>query len=128
MQTSIFMEKYPIFELRLPKSDCQYTTCADIIQHLSDSVIQHPMAKLIAHFDHLAHTQSIDGDINPDILSAQHIIFCFGMKLPNASVMAVRPRSIGVVELADAFVINFMEPPMPVATQAMIGWVKALQK
>ena len=86
------------------------------------------MAKFIAHFDHLAHTQSIDGDINPDILSAQHIIFCFGMKLPNASVMAVRPRSIGVVELADAFVINFMEPPMPVATQAMIGWVKALQK
>jgi len=128
MQQKVFMEKYPIFELDLPKSECKYTTVAEIVQDLTDKVTQHPIAKFIGHFDHLAHTQSIDGEVNADILAAQHIVFCFGTKLPNAHVMAVRPRSIGVVEFADNFVINFMEPPMPVATEAMIAWVKALQK
>jgi hypothetical protein len=39
--------------------------------------------------------------------------------------MAVRPRSIGVVEKADRFVITFLEAPMPLANAAMDGWVKA---
>jgi hypothetical protein len=46
----------------------------------------------------------------------------------NAHVMTVRPRSIGVTEFADKFVLAFLEPPMPVATEAMVTWVKSLQK
>lgn len=128
MQQAIFMEKYPIFELTIAKSECKFATTAEIIADLIAKVEAHPIAKLIGHFDHYAHTQAIDGEINPEILDAQHIVFCFGTKIPNAQVMAVRPRSIGVTEFADKFVVAFLEPPMPVATEAMIGWVKSLAK
>jgi hypothetical protein len=128
MQQKQFMDKYPIFELTLEKTECRFNTSGEIFDYLMAQIESHPKAKFIAQFDHLAHTQAIDGEINAEILAAGHVIFCFGTKLPNAQVMAVRPRSIAVTEFADSFVINFMEPPMPVATEAMESWVKALQK
>ncbi len=48
------------------------------------------------------------------------------MKLPNPNVLAVRPRSIGVTDMGDHFHIAFMEPPMPIATQAMVSWCESL--
>jgi len=128
MQQKQFMDKYPIFELTLSKSECRFDSVGAIIDYLITQVETHPKATFIAQFDHLAHTRQIEGEVNPDILAAGHVIFCFGMKLPNAQVMAVRPRSIAVTEFVDRFVINFMEPPMPVATEAMENWVKSLQK
>ena len=128
MQQKIFMEKYPIFELTLNKDEAQLTTAQEVIAYLKQQVELHPIAKLIGEFDHLAHTQSINGEIADGILAAQHLVFCFGTKLPNAQVMAVRPRSIGVTEFADRLVITFMEPPMPVATEAMTKWVLSLKK
>ena len=128
MKQAVFMEKYPIFELTLAKNECQFANTAEIIAELTAKVEAHPIAKMIGHFDHYAHTQSIEGEINPEIKAAQHIVFCCGTKIPNAQVMAVRPRSIGVTEFADHFVLAFLEPPMPVATEAMIGWVKSLAR
>jgi hypothetical protein len=128
MQQKQFMDKYPIFELTLSKSECRFDSVGAIIDYLITQVETHPKATFIAQFDHLAHTRQIEGEVNPDILAAGHVIFCFGTKLPNAQVMAVRPRSIGVTEFSDHFVVNFMEPPMPVATEAMESWVKSLQK
>jgi len=128
MQQKIFMEKYPIFELTLNKDEAQLTTAQEVIAYLKQQVESHPIAKLIGEFDHLTHTQSINGEIADGILAAQHLVFCFGTKLPNAQVMAVRPRSIGVTEFADRLVITFMEPPMPVATEAMTKWVLSLKK
>jgi hypothetical protein len=127
MQQKQFMDKYPIFELTLTKAECRFDNAGEILDYLITQVESHPKAKFIAQFDHIAHSRHIDGDVNPDILAAGHVIFCFGMKLPNAQVMAVRPRSIAVTEFADSFVVNFMEPPMPVATEAMESWVKSLQ-
>ena len=40
--------------------------------------------------------------------------------------MAVRPRSIGVVDQGDRFVISFLEAPMRLANNAMDAWVKAI--
>jgi hypothetical protein len=40
--------------------------------------------------------------------------------------MAVRPRSNGVVEQTDRFVISFLEAPMPLANNVMEAWVKAI--
>lgn len=40
--------------------------------------------------------------------------------------MAVRPRSIGVVEQADRFVISYLEAPMPLANQAMAAWMEGI--
>ena len=67
------------------------------------------------------------GQIDEEILDAKNIIFCFGITLPNPHVMAVRPRSIGVVEQAESFLITFMEAPMPVANVAMEEWAKAVR-
>jgi hypothetical protein len=42
-------------------------------------------------------------------------------------VLAVRPRSIGVADMGDKFVVSFMEAPMKPANDAMEMWVKGLR-
>jgi len=49
------------------------------------------------------------------------------MQLPNPQVLAVRPRSIGICELDDKFIVNFLEAPMKPANDAMESWAKALK-
>lgn len=128
MQKKQFMDAYPIFELTLDKAGSRFAHAADIIAELQANIAAHPIAKFIAIFDHYEHTtQTLKGEVEAGMLDAQNIIFCFGTKIPNAQVLAVRPRSIGVVEYADRFVVSFLEPPMPVATEAMVAWVTALQ-
>jgi hypothetical protein len=41
-------------------------------------------------------------------------------------MLAVRPRSIGVAETSDGFLVTFMETPMPVANTAIEGWTIGL--
>lgn len=128
MKQTVLMEKYPVFELELAKSETSFQNVDAIIAHLKEKVDAHPVTTYIATFDHYAHTKSLpDSEIAPAIQDAKVLVFCFGVKLPNPHVLAVRPRSIGVADLGDKFVINFMEPPMPVATQAMEAWVKGLR-
>lgn len=128
MQQTHFDEKYPVYELTLPKNETTAASASEIISRLKANVDSHPSVAFIGLFDHFAHTKNLpEGDIAEGIIAAQHIIFCFGVKLPGARVMAVRPRSIAVTEFADHFVVNFMEPPMPIATNAMEGWVRALR-
>lgn len=128
MKQTVLMEKYPVFELELPKSETTFQSVDAIIAHLKEKIDAHPVAAYIGIFDHYAHTKALpEGQIAPNILDAKLIVFCFGTALPNPHVMAVRPRSIGVADLGDKFVINFMEPPMPIATQAMEAWVKGLR-
>lgn len=128
MQQKIFKDKYPIFQLELNKAECTQESVDAIINYLHGKVEAHPKAVNIAVFDHYAHTQSIEGQINPDIQAAKNLILCFGMQLPSAEPVAVRPRSIGVTDMGNQFVINFMEAPNPVANEAMEGWVKSLIK
>ncbi|MDQ2095590.1 DUF6858 family protein [Rhodalgimonas zhirmunskyi] len=126
MKQSLLMEKYPVFDMTLPKAE---TSCADasaVIAALKQKIDAHPKVAYIATFDHYAHTTSIDGTIAPEIADAQNIVFCFGVALPNAKVLAVRPRSIGVADMGDHFHITFLEPPMEVATKEMEAWCKAL--
>jgi len=128
MQQKTFQEKYPVFELTLPKSETSKQNVEEIIADLRAKIEAHPVVRYIGEFDHYAHTSSLpDGEIAEDIIAAKNIIFCFGIKLPEPTVMAVRPRSIGVTEYKDRFVINFLEPPMPMATEAMENWVKSLK-
>ena len=126
MKQSLLMERYPVFDLTIAKTETTYTSVDEILGVLKDKIDAHPKAAYIATFDHFSHTQSIDGDIAGSIRDAKNIIFCFGIKLPNPHVLAVRPRSIGVTDMQDHFHITFMEPPMEVATTAMEGWCKEL--
>ncbi len=128
MKSILFQNKYPIVSLEVPKDETSFTTVDAIVEHLKGLIDAHPVARFIATFDHYQHTRDLqDGEIAPDIRDACNVIFCFGTKLPNPDVMAVRPRSIGVTELPDRFVINFMEAPMPPANDAMRVWVGSVR-
>jgi len=127
MKQSIIMEKYPVFELDIKKSETKFQTADEIISYLKEKMDNHPIAVYIAIFDHYSHTNSLaDGEISPDILDAKNIVCCFGKNLPKANMLAVRPRSIGVAELSDEFVVSFLEAPNPMANDAMESWVKGI--
>lgn len=128
MQQQFFQEKFPIYKLQFNKSESKFASVDEIIAQLQSEVEANQHAKFIAIFDHYEHTQSIDGEIRGDIKDAKNLIFCFGMKIPNPEVLAVRPRSIAVADLGDSFMVSFMEPPMQVATDFMEDWCKALVK
>lgn len=125
-QTTV-MEKYPVSELIIQKDQIKYTTVDEILNDLKEKIDTHPVATYISIFDHYSHTKGLaEGEINEKILDAKNIIFCFGKQLPNASMLALRPRSIGVLEYKDSFVVSFMDAPNPQAHEAMVSWVKSI--
>lgn len=127
MQFTQFMDKYPVFSLEIAKEATQFTNLDEIIAALEAKVEADPIAAYIGKFDHYAHTKALpEGEVASDILAAKHLIFCFGIKLPNPLAMAPRPRSIGVVEMDDRFVISFMEAPNPQMTEKLKLWIKEL--
>lgn len=127
MKQTMLQEKYPVYTLELTKSETKHKDCDEIIAFLKARVDEHKVACYIAEFDHYAHTSTLEeGEIQEGIIAAKNIVFCFGIKLPKPEMMAVRPRSIGVVEYEDRFVISFLEAPMPIANQAMESWAKAI--
>ncbi|WP_417808339.1 DUF6858 family protein [Thioclava sp.] len=126
MKQSLLMEKYPVFDMTLPKGETSCTSVDDIIAKLHAKIDAHPKVAYIATFDHYAHTKSIDGTVADGIKDAKNIVFCFGVALPNPHVLAVRPRAIGVADMGDNFHLTFLEPPMEVATKEMESWCKAL--
>ena len=127
MKQSLLQEKYPVYSLELSQEETSLKGVDAIIDFLKQKVEAHPAAKLIAVFDHYGHTHSLpNGEIAPDIVDAKNLVFCFGMKLPNPQVLAVRPRSIGVTETKAGYVINFLEAPMPEANRMMEEWVKSV--
>jgi hypothetical protein len=129
MKQTTFMEKYPIFTLEIEKNECKYNSVNEIIGYYKELIEQDAMAAFIGEFDHYGHTKSLEGgEIAGDILDAKLVGFCFGHKIPNPQMLAARPRSIGVCEKADSFVISFLEAPMPPINQKMESWTKALVK
>lgn len=126
MKQSLLMEKYPVFDLEISKSETSLPDTDAIIAALKAKIDAHPQVAYIASFDHYSHTNSIGGTIAAPIKDAKNIVFCFGIALPNAHVLAVRPRAIGVADLGDHFHLTFLEPPMEIATQEMKAWCTSL--
>ena len=125
MKQITVMEKYPVFTLEVNKEETSYESVDEILAHFKAKIEAHPVATYIGIFDHYAHTASLEqGSIADEIKAAKNIICCFGKQLPKAVVLAVRPRSIGVAELEDRFIISFLEAPNPEANKAMEDWVK----
>lgn len=128
MKHTLLQEKYPVFTLEVEKQETNFQSVGEIIDYLKQRIDEHKVARYIATFDHYGHTKGLEeGQIGDEILDAKNIVFCFGIALPNPQVMAVRPRSIGVVETANSFVITFMEAPMPVANVAMEEWARSIK-
>ncbi len=127
MQKNVFKEKYPLLSYEIHKSETSKKNVDEIIAYFKEKIEAHPVATFIATFDHYAHTSSLaEHSINPAIIDVKNIIFCFGAEIPSPKVAAVRPRSIGVCELEDKFVIEFMEAPNEKANDFMENWTKNL--
>ena len=127
MKQKIFKEKYHIFELEYKKDEIKYKNVDEIISALQVKIDAHPVLAFIAIFDQYKHTSSLkDSEINPKIKAAKNIVFCFGKELPTPEVLAVRPRSIGVCETQDSFILNFLEAPNEMANKTMEDFVKSL--
>jgi hypothetical protein len=121
-----FMDKYPVVTYEYLKSDITFKTVTEIINYFQQKIENHKIAALIGTFNHFEHTKKIAGEINPDILDAQLITFCFGPKLPNSKVMALKPRTIGVCEFENKFVIEMMEAPNEQMQKIMEEWVSSI--
>lgn len=127
MKFSLFMDKYPVYSLELPKAESRFTSVDEILAELEAKVEASPVGCKIGMFDHYSHTKSLpEGEIADNIRAAKHLVFCFGIKLPGPEAMAVRPRSIGAVELDESFVVSFMEAPNPQMNDVIKGWVEEL--
>jgi len=128
MKQTLLQEKYPVLVSEIGKNETRYQTVEEVAAYLKAKIAENPKVQFIGVFDHYAHTQNIGGEVAPDIQGALNVIFCFGFALPNPQVLAVRPRSIGVADLGDKFVVSFMEAPMKPANEAMEAWVKSLRE
>lgn len=127
MRQIALMEKYPVFVFEVAKAETTFASVDAVVDHLRSCIAANDRVAFISVFDHLEHTRRIGGDVNPAIVAAKNVVFCFGFALPNPTVMAVRPRSIGVCDTGDSFVVSFLEAPMQPANDAMEGWVRAIR-
>ena len=129
MKQKMFKDKYSIYEVEFKKNELDFNSIDEIIAALKAKIDAHPVSVFITAFDQYAHTSSLEmGKVNADIKGAKNIIFCFGKELPSADVLAVRPRSIGICELEDSYIINYMEAPNETANETMAKFVKSLKK
>ncbi len=126
MKKIVLLEKYPVYTLEVFKNETNYKNVKEIISYFENLINNHEIAKLISTFDHYSHTKSIGGAINEKILDAQNIIFCFGKAIPKTAMLAARPRSIGVCELEDSFMIEFLEAPNEDMNKLMEDWAKSV--
>jgi len=127
MTKTTFMEKYPVFSLQINKNETKFKSINEIVAHFEQLIQNHPIAKFIAVFDHYEHTASIqESTISPEIKDAKNVIFCFGKQLPNAKMLAVRPRSVGICEFEESFEINFLEVPNEQLHSVVENWAKSV--
>ena len=128
MKQMMVMDKYPVSELEIKKDETSFKSVDQVLDYLKAKIEAHPVAVYIATFDHYSHTKNLGevGEIHPEILDAKNIICCFGKQLPSPTMLAIRPRSIGVVEMEKSFVVNFMDAPNPQAHETMVGWVQGI--
>jgi len=122
------MDKYPVNVLEIDKELTKFETIDEILDYLKLQIDAHPVATYISIFDHYQHTTNLEGGVMAsEIISAKNIICCFGKQLPSPVLLSIKPRSIGVAELENKFVISFMDAPNPEAHQTMLSWVESIK-
>ena len=127
MNKTVIAEKYLVNTKTILKNKTNYSSIEKIETYIKSEIDKHSIASYIETFDHYAHTKNLGGMIPGDILASINIICCFGMAIPSAEFMAVKPMSIAVVEKPDSFVFSFIEAPAPSVQQAMESWVEAIE-
>ncbi len=128
MNKTVIAEKYLVNTKTISKNRTIFTSVDEIEIFLKGKIEEHKIATYISTFDHYAHTKNIGGMIPGDIKASINILCCFGMAIPNADFMAIKPMSIAVVEKPDSFVFSFIEAPAPSVQEAMENWIKEIEK
>ncbi len=127
MRQVMMKEKFPVYIQEYEKAGVRFATLDGLCQHVHECIEKDPEARYIGTFDHYTHTRQLtQGVIAPEIKGAKMILFCFGEKLMDPRVLALRPRSIGIAETDSQFVIAFLEPPTPEAVNSMERWVSSM--
>jgi hypothetical protein len=121
------MDKYPVYSLELNKTEVAQKCVSEIVEYFKAKIEAHKIAAYIATFDHYTHTKNLGGEISSEIVDAQNVIFCFGPAIPNTKILAARPRSIGICETEDKFIIEFLEAPKEQLHELMESWAKGLK-
>ncbi|QOP45938.1 DUF6858 family protein [Sulfurimonas paralvinellae] len=128
MTQSLLMDKYSVYSVDIQKTETTFSNIDEIIAYLQSKIAAHPFATEIAIFDHYTHTKSIEEHVlDEKIKAAKNLVFCFGKMLPDAKMLAVRPRSIGVTDLGDIFEISFLEVPNEALQKVTEEWVKSIK-
>jgi hypothetical protein len=128
MNKTVIADTYLVNTKEISKSKTTFTSVEAIESYLISEIKKHPVATYIATFDHHKHTASLEGGMIPqNIKAAKNILCCFGMAIPNAVFVGIKPMSIGVVETPDSFVFSFIEAPAPSAQKAMSEWIGAVK-
>jgi hypothetical protein len=122
-----FQQKYPISVAEIAKTETTFTTAMEVAEYFKQKIESTEKVVYLGTFDHYGHTSSFGGEIASNILAAVNVIFCFGHAIPNPQVLAVRPRSMGIADLGDHFVVSYMDAPMKPANDAMQAWTLALR-
>ncbi len=129
MTSTMVANKYPVFTTEISKDDAKFENADEVIAYIKEQVDAHPVAGYISTFDHYTHTTSLPQYGMPsNIVDIKVAIFCFGPEVPMPEIVAARPRSIGVVEEADKFIVTFMDPPAPVLRDVMTSWINGIRK
>ncbi len=127
MHKEMILEKYPVYVQEIAIDKMPYNNVDEVLEYFKQKIDADPVATFIEVFDHYEHTKCLQGGvINPDILDAKNIVFCFGEKLPDPRMLAVRPRSIGVAQMKEVFVVSFLEAPVVHVNEKMQKWVDEL--
>jgi hypothetical protein len=126
LKRAIFMDKYPVYGIELDKSEISCKTIDEVVEYFKEKIANHPIAAFISVFDHYNHTKTLKGEMPEGLIDAKNVIFCFGAAIPSTKVLALRPRSIGICEFEDKFIIDFLEAPIEKLHDVMEGWTKDL--
>jgi len=128
MREMILQQSCPVFVEEIAKNETTLVSVDEIVGYIKVKIDENPNVAYISEFDHFAHTSALEnGEVSPDILAAKNLIFCFGPKIPSPYMMALKPRSMGISETKNGFVITFLEAPLPIATKTMISWAESIK-
>ena len=120
MNKTVLLDKYPVFAEEIAKSETECIGVDDVMARLKEKIAAHSMASYIGDFDHYGPVAAqAEGKIADEIKAAKHVLFCVANAIPNPLIGAARPRAISVTELADRFVISYLEAPVEQVNQVM---------
>ena len=124
MEKILSKNRYPIYKKVILKLSTHRKNIEDIVTFLENQIKNDDLATYITTYNHYQDLKAKKSLIIDDIVEAKNIIFCFGSKLPNVEISAIRPRSFGIVETKDSFVISFLEAPGENGNKKMKKWVE----